>query len=99
MFYTYRQNNTGGSFTKPAINLVIEAEDASEADLIAVEAGAYFDPEYTIDCECCGQRWYRAGDWDKRLTLEDALEEIYESSYATKNIPNCIVIKNRVASC
>lgn len=56
MFYTYRQNNSGGFFTEPAVNVIIEAKNADHANDIAESKGLYFDGEG--DCPCCGDRWY-----------------------------------------
>jgi len=67
-FYTYNQNNSGGSFAfdaKAGIShyVIIEAIDAAHANRRAEEVGLYFngvDNEY--DCPCCGDRWYPADD-------------------------------------
>ena len=68
MFYTYNQNNPGGEFE---INenlkhfVIIEAGSAYEANAKAEELGIYFDGiEKGIDCSCCGDRWYRAEEFD-----------------------------------
>lgn len=64
MFYTYRQNNSGGSFkiTKKIKHyVIIEADSASEADEKAESIGIYFDGvEKGRDCPCCGDRWHKA---------------------------------------
>jgi hypothetical protein len=64
MFYTYRQNNSGGSFI---INdnvdqwVIIEAPTGDQADLIADDIGIYFGGVGSgRDCDCCGDRWYPA---------------------------------------
>lgn len=67
MFYTYSQNNSGGSFVQD-VNIshyvIIEASSASEANEKAEQLGIYFDGDG--DCECCGNRWYELSDsWDK----------------------------------
>jgi hypothetical protein len=63
-FYTYRQNNSGGSFSKDndvSEYVIIEAKDASEADSIAETVGIYFyGCRKQRDCSCCGDRWYHA---------------------------------------
>lgn len=62
-YYTYVQNNTGGSFTGPAHYVVVEATAPRIADAIAEETfGLYFDG--WGDCDCCGSRWSGAADWD-----------------------------------
>lgn len=64
MFYTYRQNNSGGSFkiTKKIKHyVIIEADSAKEADEKAESIGLYFDGvKKDIDCPCCGDRWHEA---------------------------------------
>lgn len=65
MFYTYSQNNSGGSFhydERAGIShyVIIEAENADEANEKAEYIGLYFDGD--ADCSCCGNRWYAAYD-------------------------------------
>lgn len=68
-FYAYRQNNSGGGFDfNEAVgittNVIIEADDARHANYLAERIGLYFDGVETgRDCDCCGDRWYRAGEW------------------------------------
>lgn len=61
-FYTYNQNNSFGIFKGPAHYVIVEADNTAEADTIAVKNGLYFDRDYDVDCECCGQRW-RSSKW------------------------------------
>ena len=96
-FYTFRQNNSGGTFTLPAINVSVEADSADEANDIAESHGVYFDDNCEVDCECCGQRWYRATEWD-------AWEEPREPSVVSQwladlyDIPVSIaILKNKEA--
>lgn len=63
MFYTYDQNNSGGSFdydAKRGISsaVIVEADSADQADNRARRIGLYFDGYG--DCECCGNRWSEA---------------------------------------
>ena len=64
MFYTYHQNNSGGSYevnSDVAWYVIIEAPDAETADALAQTKGVYFDGcESGRDCDCCGDRWYCA---------------------------------------
>ena len=63
-YFRYRQNNSGGVFTRPAIHVFVEADTAAEADALAQGHGIYFDGcETGDDCECCGDRWSRA--WEE----------------------------------
>lgn len=61
MFYTYHQNNSGGSFKGPAINVIIEADSAFDADRRAEEHGLYwYGADHDgPDCPCCGDRWHQ----------------------------------------
>ena len=43
MFYTFRQNNSGGDFIGPAITVIIEATSPAEANTLAEHNGLYFD--------------------------------------------------------
>lgn len=58
-FYQFRQNNSGGSFSYPAINVIVEALDVNHANSIAENNGVYFNGcDSGQDCDCCGDRWY-----------------------------------------
>lgn len=58
-YFEFNQNNSGGSFGPPAINVIIEATDAEQANEIAENEGIYFDGcANDRDCPCCGDRWY-----------------------------------------
>ena len=61
MFFHYRQNNSGGSFQGPAINVIIEAPMYVIANDIAETNNLYFSGCDTgQDCSCCGDRWSAA---------------------------------------
>ena len=67
MFYHFNQNNSGGSFhfnEEKGIthHVVIESDNASQANYDAEEIGIYFDGYG--DCECCGNRWYPVDDYN-----------------------------------
>jgi len=61
MFYTYNQNNSGGvSEINDDVThfVIIEADNAEEADQRAEGVGIYFDGcAKGLDCHCCGDRW------------------------------------------
>lgn len=64
-FYTFRQNNSGGSFSEPALRVIVEASSTDNANVIAQTLGVYFDGcDIGRDCPCCGDRWSRAWDHD-----------------------------------
>lgn len=70
-FYHFRQNNSGGALdinpTKGiGPQIWIEADSPSEANDTAKKIGIYFDGvDAHIDCPCCGDRWYPAGEHDR----------------------------------
>ena len=63
-FYTFNQNNSGGYFKGPASTVIIEANDADDANHFARKQGLYFDG--VGDCSCCGNRWQLA--WECEAT-------------------------------
>lgn len=67
-YYTFSQNNSGGSFrTTDKIKeyVIIEAPDAEYANFLAERLGLYFNGVSDgRDCGCCGDRWYRANESD-----------------------------------
>lgn len=61
-WYTYSQNNSGGSFKTDSERgighyVLIEAISAADADTRAEAIGLYFNG--LGDCSCCGNRWSR----------------------------------------
>jgi hypothetical protein len=77
-YYMFRQNNSGGSFRTPAINVIVEASSKDEANYLATEySDVYFGG--IGDCSCCGDRWYPLDEWDEGYdTLDDAKAAIYD---------------------
>jgi len=64
MFYTFRQNNSGGSWVGFRY-ICIEADSQDEANETALEYGVYFDGVLRgMDCDCCGDRWSRVNSYD-----------------------------------
>ena len=64
-FYTFRQNNSGGSFVGVQF-LIVEANSSIEANELAqTYCDVYFDGvNEGIDCDCCGDRWYPVDESD-----------------------------------
>lgn len=63
LFFTYRQNNSGGRYEyddQLSAYVIVEAKNAEEANKRAEELGIEFDE----GCETCGDRWSRADDYD-----------------------------------
>lgn len=94
-FYHFHQNNSGGFLAEPACEVFIEADTAEEANAIGLENGIYFDGcSKNIDCNCCGDRWYRAFNGD-RLENEEELQahiEAYSWS-AGRDVPHVIIVR------
>lgn len=63
MFYTFEQNNSGGTFVFDkrcglTHYVIIEADNISDACDRAERIGIYFNGvEDGTDCPCCGDRW------------------------------------------
>lgn len=83
-FWTFRQNNSGGSFDFDdergiSVNVIIEANSLDHAISRAKEIGLYFDGvEAGYDCECCGDRWY--APWDEE---GNAVPSIYNTDVSS----------------
>lgn len=66
LWFTYRQNNSGGSFDHVpedgiGIAVFIEARNKAHANTRAERIGLYFNGCDTgRDCSCCGDRWSEA---------------------------------------
>ena len=65
MFYTFRQNNSGGYFSGPVL-VFVECDSLEQANNQAELNGICFG--MFGSCECCGPRWSTA--WN-----EDSLTE------------------------
>ena len=76
-WFTFRQNNSGGFYLGPQY-VIVEAESSVSANAVAEENNVYFNGiEKGIDCECCGDRWYRVhhGDGtDEPMIYEDKID-------------------------
>jgi hypothetical protein len=95
MFYTFYQNNSGGSFDITedlAEYVIIEASNHEEANQIAESIGIYFNGcEARIDCECCGNRWYPVSQYEGTEEPEIFGESMYNRYTLSTDAPMCIV--------
>jgi hypothetical protein len=63
-FYTFNQNNSGGSFDHDpnagiGYCVCVEAANETDANQRAEQIGLYFNGcDSGMDCDCCGDRWY-----------------------------------------
>lgn len=86
-FYTFTQNNSGGSFIfdgEAGIShyVIVEAEDHSDANRKAEEIGLYFHG--AGDCPCCGNRWCEAWQGEGDQSPEVYGEPVETASFLTK---------------
>jgi hypothetical protein len=97
MIYSFRQNNSGGYYTKPAKFIVVSgANDSEHASEIAMQIGMYTHGVAAgMDCSCCGDRWYNMAD--EYDSLADALldltrDDILRDSMRSDGVPHYIVV-------
>lgn len=76
-FFNFRQNNSGGKWTGPAVNVLVEAKTLDEAILkssphitLCGDSGLYADYDDCGCCPCCGHRWTKPWRED-REKMED----------------------------
>ena len=87
-WYRFRQNNSGGSFRKPAVTVYVEAIDAAQANARAEDLDIYFGG--AGDCSCCGDRWYPVSEGYDAQT-EEPMEEVLEfGGWGTDKVPEAI---------
>lgn len=81
-FFSFRQNNSGSTWGKPAVNVIVEASSVEEACsrtephfTLCGDSGLYSEYDSCGCCPCCGHRWGRpwSDDPDK---LEGLLADI-----------------------
>jgi len=92
LFYSYRQNNSGGSFRGPALWVIVQAHSSSEADRIVQEHDVYFNGcDAGNDCSCCGDRWNEC--WGKGnevpSTYDTPLAETVSDRYLEMSVEDC----------
>ena len=94
-FYHFHQNNSGGILLEPACEVFIEADTAEEANAIGLENGIYFDGvEKDYDCDCCGDRWYRASQHDALENDWEVMKRIEAYSWSVgRDVPHVVIIR------
>ena len=96
LYYTYRQNNSGGRFiTDDEVCgfVVIQAHDEKDADRRAQNIGIYFNGvDAGWDCSCCGDRWDEAWeDGTEQPELYGKTPEDYNDAFTKKGEVFCRV--------
>jgi hypothetical protein len=92
-FYTYHQNNSGGSYKNNDAGgigpiVIVEATSADDANRRAENIGLYFDGYG--DCECCGNRWHVQSDENEgketaTIYDEDVSKGVYTSPWSNSS--------------
>lgn len=91
-FFRFSQNNSGGVWCGPAMEVYVEAPSAKVANALALDYDIYFDGcDSGMDCSCCGDRWYPA--WEEgvespKLPEPDAM---YDRWAEGAKIPRTVV--------
>jgi len=90
-WYSFHQNNSGGYFQEPAIEVYVEASSAEKANDRATSIlGLYFGGQG--DCGCCGDRWYPAFRDDNVVDEPSILDgdSYYDQRAKADKIPRAI---------
>ena len=81
-FFNFRQNNSGGRFEAPAVNVLVEAGslDAACARIaphvtLCGDSGLYADYDVCGCCPCCGHRWTKP--WNDEPEIRERLEYLF----------------------
>lgn len=96
-WFTWRQNNSGGYWAKPAIAVCVEAETEAEALKVAKSVGVDEAAPY---CSCCGTRWsedYPTHTESKPTAFgagwgEDNIFGKYSSLYVDSRVPTVLFV-------
>ena len=91
MIYTFNQNNSGGSYARPAKHIIVkDARDKHHATEIALKAGMYFDGVADgLDCDCCGDRWYNLAH--ESATIAEAIADASYSLCTGDGVPQYVI--------
>ena len=69
--FWFRQNNSGGFYTGPAYNIIVEADDENDAWLEA----RYLGLTNEGSCNCCGPRWYFVQEYKGQAIESDDYDD------------------------
>lgn len=99
-FYTFNQNNSGGSFDFDETAgithyVIVEAESVDDALDRASAIGLYFDGCSTgRDCSCCGDRWN--APWEDDGTEKPSIystpveDEVFKHAWMPEGKEACV---------
>lgn len=91
-WFEFGQNNSGGRWCKPAIRVVVEANDENAAVRVAEARGV---DESAPFCPCCGERWSLS--FPSQHENKPGLHELFggweeESLYKGRGIPRALYV-------
>ena len=73
-YFKFRQNNSFGHFVGTPL-IFVQADNAADANAIAQQNGIYFNGVADgVDCDCCGDRWYRPESPITREEVDELIE-------------------------
>ena len=91
-WFYYLQTNSHGVW-KDQQCVFVEALGPIEANEIAEDIGpVYFDPEFKIDCRCCGTRWSALDINDKPMDFQGSIEEAAKELTASYRLSSILII-------
>lgn len=95
-FYHFRQNNSGGYFTRPAHHVYVEADNEEQAvEVFTSIDGVYLD-SYR-DCSCCGSRWDEyisdtyANEYETLRAIEEEIKDRFSWSVKRDPVPYAFI--------
>jgi len=95
-FYHFRQNNSGGYFTKPAHHVYVEADNRDEAvETFTTINGCYLDS--SRDCKCCGSRWDSfisdeyPNEYETLRAIEEEIKDRFSWSVKKEAVPYAFI--------
>ena len=97
-FYNFSQNNSGGHFEAPAINVLVEAGSLDVACTriaphvtLCGDSGLYADYDVCGCCPCCGHRWTKP--WNDEPEIRKRLEYLFAQNLEWLGGINLAVVK------
>ena len=88
-------------FCGPAAYVIVEADNADEANRIAEDNGVYFHGCMTgMDCPCCGDRWCPCDDSDATDEPEIYGENPSEKTdyYSQDRCEKFVIVRKKVSA-
>lgn len=99
--FAFRQNNSGGSFTGPAVHVLVEASTIANAIKLTEPyftlcggSGTYAEYDKCGCCPCCGHRWTKTWS-DKGKDIKELIKEAEARGLEyLRGIPTALIKKD-----